>query len=349
MVFMRPILYKNHELLLIPLNSCLITQISAIIEIKMIDKLSTVKTKIQEIRADNRSGAAEITKRASDVFVEFSKIKISKKTEFLSLLHQVSRDLIDSQPSMAPIINLVNRVLVKVGGLTDLKAMREGVQAEAQSFIKNMNAGLGSIISNSLSVIKNFKNPCSILTYSYSSTVLNVLADARKAGLEFTVTCTESRPASEGKLLAKTLAGEDIPVTYIVDMLAFSLIKEGKVDLILVGGDSISTDGLVNKIGTLGLAVFAKHFNVLIYALLGTEKFLSPQLVSYLKIEPHEPEEVLITDEKGIGVVNRYFDITPLSFLTGVITELGILQENEVKERSAAEKVSSQLLSWLSS
>ncbi|HSE83106.1 MAG TPA: hypothetical protein VLB01_00995 [Thermodesulfobacteriota bacterium] len=315
----------------------------------MIDKLATVKPKIQEIRADNRSGAAEITKRASDVFAEFSKIKISKEKEFLTLLHQVSRELIDSQPSMAPIINLVNRVLVKVEELTDLKAMREGVQAEAQSFVKDMNTGLGNITSSSLNVIKNLKSTPSILTHSYSSTVFNVLADARKAGLEFTVTCTESRPASEGKRLAKTLAGEDIPVTYIIDMLAFSLIKEGKVDLILIGGDSISTDGLINKIGTLGLAVFAKQSNVPIYALLGNEKFLSPQLVQYLRIEPREPEEVLITYEKGINVVNRYFDITPPSFLTGIITNSGILNENEVKEKSESEKVSNQLLSWLTS
>ncbi|HEX3036491.1 MAG TPA: hypothetical protein VHT73_15445 [Thermodesulfobacteriota bacterium] len=315
----------------------------------MIDKLSPVRTKIQEIRADNRSGAAEITKRAADVFIDFSKIKTSKKTEFLSLIHQVSRELIGSQPSMAPIINLVNGVLIKVEELNDLKAMREGVQAEAQSFVKDMNTGLGSIISHSLHIIKNLKNTPSILTYSYSSTVLNVLGDARKAGLEFTVTCTESRPTSEGKRLAKILVSEDIQVTYIVDMLAFSFIKEGKVDLILVGGDSISTEGLINKIGTLGLAVFAKNFDVPIYALLGTEKLLSPQLVPYLKIEHREAEEVLITGDKDINVVNRYFDITPLSFLTGIVTELGVLKGNEVKERAAAEKVSSQLLSWLNS
>ncbi len=344
-------MYKviTHGPLLAPLNSCLITRISAIIEIKMIDKLAHVKSKIQEIRADNRSGAAEITKRAPDVFVEFSKIKISRKADFLSLLYQVSRELIDSQPSMAPIINLVNRVLVRVEELNDLKDMREGVQAEAQNFAKDMDTGLRNTISNSLNVIKNLKNPPSILTHSYSSTVLNVLADARKAGLEFTVTCTESRPASEGKRLAKTLRGEDIRITYIVDMLAFSLIREGKIDLILVGGDSVSTDGLINKIGTLGLAVFSKQFGVSTYALLGTEKFLSPQLVPYLKIQSREPEEVLITGEEGINVVNRYFDITPLSFLTGVITDSGVLNENGVKEKAEAQQVSDQLLSWLTS
>jgi Translation initiation factor 2B subunit, eIF-2B alpha/beta/delta family len=210
-----------------------------------------------------------------------------------------------------------------------------------------MNTGLENITSESLKVIGGIKSNPSVLAYSYSSTVLSAILAAKGSGLEPAVICTESRPTLEGKRLTKELRKVDIPVTYIVDMFAFSFMRQGRIDLILVGGDSISTEGLVNKIGTLGLALFAKEFRIPFYALLGTEKFLPSQLMPHFRIESRDPEEVLIKDDDGINVVNQYFDITPVSFLDGVITEAGILKETDIKGRAEGEKVSSQLISWL--
>lgn len=309
--------------------------------------LSSIKSMIQEIRADNSSGAAELTRKAADVFIELSKIKTSEKKEFLSLLPDISRELIESQPSMSPILNMVNSVLIKTEEGGDAGKMRQTVGLEAQRFIREMNSGLEEIISQSLCTIKNVKSNPSVLTYSYSSTVCKMLIEAKKSGLNLSVICTESRPALEGKRLAEKLRQANIPVTYAVDMLAFSLIKEGKADLIMVGGDSVSTGGLINKIGTLGLAVFAKKFRVPFYALSGTEKFISPKLMPFLRVVPRDREEVLITGDEGINVVNRYFDITPLSLIDGVITEIGVLKGKEIKEKSENIRVSGQLLGMI--
>jgi hypothetical protein len=90
----------------------------------MMDKLGPIKSKIQEIYTDNRSGAVELTKKAADVFTSFSKIKVSREKEFLPLLYQISRNIVRSQPSMAPIINLVNRILLKVEELSDIKKIQ---------------------------------------------------------------------------------------------------------------------------------------------------------------------------------------------------------------------------------
>ncbi|GAG54283.1 unnamed protein product, partial [marine sediment metagenome] len=97
------------------------------------------------------------------------------------------------------------------------------------------------------------------------------------SGKNFNIICTESRPANEGFCLAEKLGKEEIKVKLIVDSASFSLLPE--IQLILVGADALSTQGLVNKIGTLGLALAAKKFKVDIHVLCIT------QFASKLKVK----------------------------------------------------------------
>jgi len=193
-----------------------------------------------------------------------------------------------------------------------------------------------------------------ILTHSSSRVVRESLCHCWRKGKRFSVICTESRPAGEGTLLARHLTEQGIPTTLITDALSFSLIMpppHGKkeISLVLVGADSISVHGLTNKAGTLGLAIAARTCAIPFYALAGSEKCLPSAFPIEKTILEKPPDEILAPPPEGLKIINRYFDITPLSYLTAVVTERGVLRPQDLKE--ALEKLTpqSQLLELVTS
>jgi len=94
----------------------------------------------------------------------------------------------------------------------------------------------------------------------------------------------------------------------------------------------------VHKIGTLGLAVSAHHHGIPVYALAGPEKLL-PSLVRGALADGGRPDEILDTQPAGLAVVNRYFDLTPLDLLAGVVLPEGPLRAAEIRRCTAAVRV----------
>ncbi len=244
----------------------------------------------------------------------------------------MARLLIQAQPSMAPILNLVNTVLIEAEKLTRITPIRKALRTRTKGFLSDLKEALDKITSLTLQTLGRLGKPVNVLTYSYSSTVINALAQAHRGGFVSKVICTESRPGYEGRNTLRRLREHHIPVTYVVDMLVFSLMLEGGIDMVLVGSDCVSSRGLVNKAGTLGLALASEHCKLPIYALSSTDKFLPDVLLPYHSIEPKDPAEVLETEDREVTVINKYFDTTPLYLLTGIITERGILKPDEAVE-----------------
>lgn len=200
----------------------------------------------------------------------------------------------------------------------------------SRQFVERLHAHLDAVAVNAAKVIPDRGM---VLTHSSSSTVLEALIQASEQGKQFRVFCTESRPMREGITLARRLNAAGIAATLLVDSAAFTVIPT--VQMILVGGDAVTPEGLVNKIGTYGLAVTAHSMNKPVYALCDSTKFLP---ASYpLPDQPErDPSEVLTTPMPGISVMNLYFDFTPLKLLTGIITEKITLSIPEVAERLAS-------------
>jgi translation initiation factor 2B subunit (eIF-2B alpha/beta/delta family) len=115
----------------------------------------------------------------------------------------------------------------------------------------------------------------------------------------------------------------------MVDSAIFSILPDA--DLILVGADALSSLGVVNKIGTHGLALAAKQYNKPIYALCSMDKILPKEYPIIYKYEKN-PYEIISKPIKNITPVNYYFDLTPLEFITGIITEKGILSPFEIQD-----------------
>ena len=287
----------------------------------------SVQALIGELAEDNTSGAVEIATRAAEALVLFAaEANAQDASSFLWQLVSTGKALIQAQPSMAPLFNLVNSVLVSVQGARDVDSARRAASTTARDFGAELHTRSERISQQALPLLASGSG---VLTHSRSSTVMAGLQLAAAHGRQLEVKCTESRPIYEGRAVAAKLAEEGIKTTLITDSAVAHFMSQ--VDLVMVGADSVSTEGVVNKIGTFPIALAARAQGVPFYALCGTEKFLPPDY-PHFRIDSQDPQEVWPGHPEGVEVLNLYFDVTPLDYVSGMVTERGILAGGELDE-----------------
>jgi translation initiation factor 2B subunit (eIF-2B alpha/beta/delta family) len=143
----------------------------------------------------------------------------------------------------------------------------------------------------------------------------------------------ESRPAREGVGLARALGEHGIRSTLIVDAGIAQFMD--RVDAVIVGGDTVSGSFFVNKLGTHPMVLTARSQDVPVYLLASLLKLVSDDEVPQVDA-PRSPDEVESSSMTNVTVENYYFERVPLSPLTGIVTEDGILSPDEVADRVAA-------------
>jgi methylthioribose-1-phosphate isomerase len=177
-------------------------------------------------------------------------------------------------------------------------------------------------------------NAGGLATASYG-TALAVVFAAHEAGKKIHVYVDETRPLLQGaRLTTWELEQRRIPVTLICDNAAASLMKAGRVNLVIVGADRIAANGdTANKIGTYAVALAAHAHGIPFYvaAPLSTIDRSLPS-GDNIPIEERSPEEVVSLGgvriaPEGVAAYNPAFDVTPARLITGIITEVGILRQ----------------------
>ena len=164
-----------------------------------------------------------------------------------------------------------------------------------------------------------------VFTHCHSSTVTRLLAKAKAKGKKFTVICTETRPAFQGRITAKELVELGIETTFIVDSAVRTFMD--RADIVIVGADAITSEGnVVNKIGTGGIAVLAHKARKPFYVVSELLKF-NPESVGgeCEKIEQRNPSEVLNKAPPKLTVRNPAFDVTPTRYIHGLVCEEDII------------------------
>ncbi len=149
------------------------------------------------------------------------------------------------------------------------------------------------------------------------------------AGVPFHVFVDETRPLYQGaRLTAWELSEAGIDVTLICDNMAATVMSQGRVDLVIVGTDRVTANGdVINKIGTLNLAVLCNHFDVPFYVACPSSTFDAGTADGgSVPIEERAPEEVRQTHAADVPVYNPAFDVTPAALVTGIITEHGLCE-----------------------
>jgi methylthioribose-1-phosphate isomerase len=165
-------------------------------------------------------------------------------------------------------------------------------------------------------------------------TALAAIYVATEQGKKVEVYADETRPLLQGsRLTAWELARAGIPVTVLIDSAAASLMKDGEIDLVIVGADRIAANGdTANKIGTYSLAIAARHHGIPFYVAAPASTFdAATKTGEGILIEQRNPDEVrnslgVVTAPAAAAVYNPAFDVTPASLITAIISDRGVHQ-----------------------
>jgi len=269
----------------------------------------------EEIVKDNRKGASELLE---DVIESIQNVKRDEIESYLTTL-------IIRRYSMTPLVNLANRIFLSIEREKDIDQIVQGLEDEFLSKKENTVAKMKRLLEK--------KDYTSILTHSYSSTVVQSLSSVEK------VKVLESRPKREGRTTARKLSKKGAKIEYWVDMGMCKALEN--VDCVVVGADTISNDSFLNKIGTRALAIVSDFVEKEFYVVADTSKIL-PSRIPTPRGESHPPEEVWECDFDVI-VKNDYFELTRLE-RAEFVTENGQMKSTKIKKIAEKKEVSEKLL-----
>jgi methylthioribose-1-phosphate isomerase len=228
-----------------------------------------------------------------------------------------------------------NREKARTGDIEQLK--QRLIEEAGKIFQDDLDANraigrYGAELINDGATVLTHCNAGALATAGDYGTALGVIRGARDAGKRVSVIADETRPFLQGlRLTAWELAKDDIPVTVITDNMAGHIMKQGKVDVVVVGADRIAANGdVANKIGTYMVAVMAKQHNIPFYVAAPLSTLdLSLATGEEIPIEERDSREVThISDHQmapeGVPVHNPAFDVTPNELVSAIITDRGV-------------------------
>jgi methylthioribose-1-phosphate isomerase len=244
-------------------------------------------------------------------------------------LEEADRLLRQSRPTAVNLFHALDRMRPHFG---DLKGSLE----EAKALWREVEETERAISQHGAKVLKGH-----VLTHCNTGplatggwgTALGAILEAHRQGRVRHVWVDETRPYLQGaRLTAFELMKAGVPATLIADNMAGFLMQRGQVDAVIVGVDRMALNGdFANKIGTYALAVLAHHHGIPFYAALPLSS-VDPRLETGqgIPIEERPPEEVthirgLPIAPPGFPAYHPAFDVTPHRFLTGIVTEKGVL------------------------
>lgn len=263
--------------------------------------------------------------------------------EFRAALDNAADYLISARPTavnLAWAANQMREVAAHTPTLAALTAHAEQIHADDEAMCAAIGEHGAHLISSGANVLTHCN--AGALAVSAWGTATAPMYLAHQRGIKFHVYADETRPLLQGaRLTAWELAQAGINVSLACDNMAASLMQAGKVDLVIVGTDRVTANGdVVNKIGTLGVAVLASHYNVPFYVACPASTYdLGTATGADVDIEQRDPDEVRAPWAlDGVSIHNPAFDVTPAELVTGYITNVGLITGEQLNQLADANK-----------
>jgi methylthioribose-1-phosphate isomerase len=212
-----------------------------------------------------------------------------------------------------------------------LKEESEAIRAEDEKICEAIGEYALSLLEPGWGILTHC-NAGTIATAKYGTALAPIYLGQEK-GYNFKVYADETRPLLQGaRLTAWELQQAGVDVTLICDNMASIVMKEGKIQAVLVGCDRVAANGdSANKIGTSGVAILAKHYNIPFYVCAPLSTIdLECKTGDDIHIELRQSEEITTKwyeqsmAPEGVQTYNPAFDVTSHSLITGIVTENGI-------------------------
>ncbi|MDH5791973.1 MAG: S-methyl-5-thioribose-1-phosphate isomerase [Candidatus Bathyarchaeota archaeon] len=267
--------------------------------------------------------------------------------EFKAYLREAVDRLKKTRPTAANLFHAIDRCL-KAAAKGSVQNRVRVIISEADTIAEDDITASRLIGEHGSALIED---GCRILTHCNAGalafidygTALSPIRFAHGHGKEVFVFVDETRPRCQGaRLTAWELEQEGIPYALIVDNAAGHFMRRGEVDMVIVGADRVAANGdVANKIGTYERAVVAKENGIPFYVAAPKMTFdLKCENGDEIEIEERGPDEVrwmwgvdeqgnparILISEEEATVRNPAFDVTPSRYVTGFITEAGILE-----------------------
>ncbi len=277
---------------------------------------------------------------AYGLYVSMRGYQRSDISEFLDLTKNTADYINSSRPTAVNLSWALKRVLDRIASSRTVSQAKADMLDEAE-IIRRMDVesclamgelGL-SLLKPKMGILTHC-NAGTIATAQYG-TCLAPIHLGQERGYDFKVFADETRPLLQGaRLTSWELEKAGVDVTLICDNMAATVMKEGKIDAVVVGCDRMAANGDgANKIGTLQVAVLAKEYGIPFYMFVPTSTIdLDTKSGADIEIELRDAEEIKnLWYEKqmapdGVKAYNPAFDVTDNKYITAVITEKGIVR-----------------------
>lgn len=245
-----------------------------------------------------------------------------------------------TRPTAVNLFNTLNRmratfVAASGSGEGDAMRMLEGeacrIQAEDIEACHRIGIFGAALLEPGTSVLTHCN--AGALATAGDGTALSVVTAAHRQGKIVRVYADETRPLLQGaRLTSWELMRSGIEVVLITDSTAASVLREGRVQAVIVGADRIARNGdTANKVGTYPLAVLARRHNVPVYVAAPVST-LDPITATGREIPIEERDSSEVTHFAGVHIapegVKTYapaFDVTPHELITAFVTDAGVL------------------------
>jgi ribose 1,5-bisphosphate isomerase len=280
-----------------------------------------VLSDLKSLKIQGAEAVARESVKALDHVMHNSKAIHSR--ELIKELNSAKDKLIATRPTEPCMRNALMHIISGLSPLEDLITLTKKVDERVDFNLEHFR--------NAESQIKKFgsakiKNGTVVFTHCHSSTVINILVEAKKAGRNFEVHNTETRPLFQGRKTATELSSAGIKVSHYVDSAARLAIK--KADICLFGVDAIQSDGsIINKIGTELFCEVANRYEIPIYFCSDSWKF-DPKSVYGIDepIENRNAKEIWDSAPRRVCIQNPAFEKVDANKPTGIISELGVFR-----------------------
>jgi methylthioribose-1-phosphate isomerase len=271
---------------------------------------------------------------------------------------QIAQTMGETRPTAVNLFWAIRRMKAKFDAVANRPSpqiksalVQEAQQMHLEDIAANQAMGRhGAMLMPASGGVLTHCNAGALATCGYG-TALGVIRAAIESGKKIHVFADETRPFLQGaRLTAWELMKDGIQTTVIADNMAGAMMRQGKINAVVVGADRIAANGdVANKIGTYTVAVLAKEHGIPFYvAAPWSTVDMNTPTGEQIPIEQRAPKEVTHHGGKqmapdGVLVENPAFDVTPSKYVTAIITERGIAKApypEALRELTAAAPVS---------
>lgn len=278
------------------------------------------------------------------VSAAFSLAQMAQRGASIETLEQTAALLRSARPTAVNLMNCIDRIVAAMR--TSANPQQAVIDAADEIFnedvaLCNAMGEAGAELIQPNEHILTYCNTGGLATAGIG-TAIGVIKTAHSQGKNIHVYVCETRPLLQGgRLTAWEMEQNGIPYTLICDNMAATLMKQGKIDRVLLGADRIASNGdFANKIGTYSVAVLAKHHHIPFHVV-APYTTIDPLCPSgdAIKIEERSPEEVkgvsgsfgkVTWSPKNAHVFNPAFDVTPAELVTSYILDVGVVSAAEI-------------------